>query len=153
MRNAIAIPPRRFAADSNYSEPTKPCGRREAIEKDGRNSKPPISAAGLVQTESRYPQPPSVQEGRLRVPWGKLFNKNVSVRMGRDDDKRWIMKLRDMIITGAAKLSQIISHRLPLDEAPETYAKFDAREDGSLRPACADALQAAAYPLVPIARA
>jgi glutathione-independent formaldehyde dehydrogenase len=46
------------------------------------------------------------------VPWSKLFNKNVRIAMGRDDDKRWHSKLRDMIITGRAQPSQIVSHRL-----------------------------------------
>jgi glutathione-independent formaldehyde dehydrogenase len=32
---------------------------------------------------------PSLGEGKLLVPWAKLFNKNVSIGMGRDDDKRW----------------------------------------------------------------
>jgi glutathione-independent formaldehyde dehydrogenase len=53
--------------------------------------------------------------------------------MGRDDDERWIRKLRDMIITGAAKPSQIVSHRLSLEEAPVTFAKFDARQDGYIK--------------------
>ena len=62
---------------------------------------------------------PSFKEGKLEVPWSKLFNNNVRIAMGRDDDKRWNSKLRDMIINGAAKPSQVVSHRLSLDEAPE----------------------------------
>jgi len=53
--------------------------------------------------------------------------------MGRDDDERWIRRLRDMIITGAAKPSQIVSHRLSLDEAPAAFAKFDARQEGYIK--------------------
>jgi glutathione-independent formaldehyde dehydrogenase len=67
------------------------------------------------------------------VPWGKFFNKNIYVRMGRDDDKRWNRKLRDMIITDAATPSQVISHHFPLEAAPGAYAKFDAREDGYIK--------------------
>lgn len=76
---------------------------------------------------------PSLKEGKLLVPWSKLFNKNVSIAMGRDDDKRWNRRLRDMIINGAAKPGQIVSHRLPLDEAPSAFAKFDARQDGYVK--------------------
>ncbi len=76
---------------------------------------------------------PSLMDGKLAVPWSKLFNKNVSVMTGRDDDKRWNSILRDMIITGAAKPSQIVSHRLPLDGAPDAFAKFDARKDGYIK--------------------
>jgi glutathione-independent formaldehyde dehydrogenase len=75
----------------------------------------------------------SAQEGRFTVPWSKLFNKNVTIVMGRDDDERWNAKLRDMIITGAAKPSRVISHRLPLEEAASAYAKFDARQEGYIK--------------------
>ena len=67
------------------------------------------------------------------VPWAKLFNKNVSIGMGRDDDKRWNSMLRDMIIKGTAKPSRVVSHRLPLDQAPGAFAKFDAREEGYVK--------------------
>jgi glutathione-independent formaldehyde dehydrogenase len=76
---------------------------------------------------------PSLAYGKLAVSWSKLFNKNVSVMMGRDDDKRWNSILRDMIITGAAKPSLIVSHRLALDCAASAFAKFDARKDGYLK--------------------
>jgi len=76
---------------------------------------------------------PSLKEGKLTVPWSKLFNKNVSIAMGRDDDKRWNRKLRDMIINGAAKPSGVVSHRFPLDRAPDAFAKFDARQDGYVK--------------------
>jgi glutathione-independent formaldehyde dehydrogenase len=53
--------------------------------------------------------------------------------MGRDDDKLWNSKLRDMIINGAAKPSRVVSHRLPLDQAPDAFAKFDERKDGYVK--------------------
>jgi len=74
-----------------------------------------------------------VGEGRLLVPWSTLFNKNVSINMGRDDDERWNRKLREMIISGAAKPSSVVSHRISLDEAPGAFAKFDARAEGYIK--------------------
>lgn len=76
---------------------------------------------------------PSAREGKLTVPWSKFFNNNVRISMGRDDDNRWNRKLRDMIITGAAKPSQVVSHRPSLDEAPAAFAKFDARQEGYIK--------------------
>jgi glutathione-independent formaldehyde dehydrogenase len=38
-----------------------------------------------------------------------------------------------MIITGAAKPSQVVSHRLSLDEAANAFAKFDARQEGYIK--------------------
>jgi glutathione-independent formaldehyde dehydrogenase len=75
----------------------------------------------------------SVGEGKLMVPWSKLFNKNISIKMGRDDDERWNRKLREMIVSGAAKPSSVVSHRIAIDEAPAAFAKFDAREDGYIK--------------------
>jgi glutathione-independent formaldehyde dehydrogenase len=98
-----------------------------------------INPAGRVAIIGVWPSrdpgaiTPSAQEGQLTVPWSKLFNKNVTIVMGRDDDERWNAKLRDMIITGAAKPSQVISHRLPLEEAASAYAKFDARQEGYIK--------------------
>jgi glutathione-independent formaldehyde dehydrogenase len=48
-------------------------------------------------------------------------------------DKRGNSKLRDMIINGTAKPSRAVSHRLPLDQAPGAFAKFDAREEGYVK--------------------
>jgi glutathione-independent formaldehyde dehydrogenase len=76
---------------------------------------------------------PSLRKGKLTVPWSKLFNKNVSIMMGRDDDKRWNSELRYMIITGGAKPSRIVSHHPSRDDAPGAFAKFDARKDGYVK--------------------
>jgi glutathione-independent formaldehyde dehydrogenase len=39
-------------------------------------------------------------------------------------------QLRDLISTGRAKPSFIVSHELPLGEAPKAYKHFDATDDG-----------------------
>lgn len=85
----------------------------------------PAKDPGSVDAEAR--------KGELTVPWSKFFNKSVTLVMGRDDDQRWNTKLRDMIITGAAKPSQIVSHRLPLDDAPSAFAQFDERKNGYIK--------------------
>ncbi len=43
---------------------------------------------------------------------------------------RW---LRDLIIRGQARPSQVISHELPLDEAVRVYDRFDKREAGWIK--------------------
>lgn len=35
-----------------------------------------------------------------------------------------------MIISGRAKPSFVVSHEIPIDEAPGAYVKFDKRQDG-----------------------
>ena len=92
-----------------------------------------VSIIGVWPLKDPNGVEPSFKQGKLKVPCSKLFNNNVRIAMGRDDDKRWNSKLRDMIINGAAKPSQVVSHRLALDEAPDAFEKFDRREDGYIK--------------------
>jgi glutathione-independent formaldehyde dehydrogenase len=81
------------------------------------------------------PQAPGELErqGALAVPWGSLFKKGVTIGMGRDHDERYNGRLRDLIVTGQAKPSTIVSHHAALDDAPGAYKQFDARRDGYLK--------------------
>jgi glutathione-independent formaldehyde dehydrogenase len=92
-----------------------------------------VMVIGLWPQQDSQSTDASVRTGRLRVPWAAFFNKGISIVMGRDEDERWNRKLRDMIITGTAKPSRIVSHRLSLDEAAGAYAKFDIRADGYIK--------------------
>jgi glutathione-independent formaldehyde dehydrogenase len=49
---------------------------------------------------------------------------------GQAPVKRYNRQLRDLIITGKANPSFLVSHELPLDQAAEGYEKFDHRDDG-----------------------
>lgn len=73
------------------------------------------------------------RSGKLAVPWGSLFKKGVTIGMGRDHDERYNGRLRDLIVSGRAKPSTIVSHHLSIDEAPVAYEQFDARRDGYLK--------------------
>jgi glutathione-independent formaldehyde dehydrogenase len=73
------------------------------------------------------------RRGELAVPWGTLFKKGITIGMGRDHDERYNGRLRDLIVSGRAKPSTIVSHRLPMDDAPHAYREFDARSDGYIK--------------------
>ncbi|WP_376793987.1 glutathione-independent formaldehyde dehydrogenase [Thermogemmatispora sp.] len=73
---------------------------------------------------------PHAKEGRLLISFGKLFEKGLRLATGQCNVKRYNRYLRDLIIAGRAKPSFIVSHRVPLDEAPMAYEKFDRRVDG-----------------------
>jgi glutathione-independent formaldehyde dehydrogenase len=75
----------------------------------------------------------TAQHGEYVIPWGTLFKKGVTIGMGRDDDKRYNDHLRDTIVRGRIKPSAIVSHRLPLRDAADAFAKFDARSDGYIK--------------------
>jgi glutathione-independent formaldehyde dehydrogenase len=71
--------------------------------------------------------------GTLSIPWGPLFKKGVRIGMGRDHDERYNARLRDLITTGQARPSKVVSHRLTLDDAPDAFRRFDERRDGYLK--------------------
>ena len=49
---------------------------------------------------------------------------------GQCNVKKYNRYLRDMIISGKADPSFVVSHEIGIDEAPEAYEKFDKRIDG-----------------------
>lgn len=82
-----------------------------------------------------FPQDPggvddNAKHGKYAVALGQAWNKGLSIGMGQAPVKRYNEYLRDMIVAGLAKPSFIVSHRIPLEQAPEAYAKFDQRVDG-----------------------
>lgn len=69
-------------------------------------------------------------KGQLLISFGKLFEKGLHLGTGQCDVKSYNRQLRDMIVAGIAKPSFVVSHEVPLDDAPMAYTKFDRREDG-----------------------
>jgi glutathione-independent formaldehyde dehydrogenase len=70
------------------------------------------------------------KQGLLLVAIGKAFEKGLSFGTGQCNVKRYNRQLRDLIISGRAQPSFVVSHELPLTQAPEAYEKFDRRADG-----------------------
>jgi glutathione-independent formaldehyde dehydrogenase len=70
------------------------------------------------------------KQGMLLVAVGKLFEKGLRMGTGQTNVKRYIDNLRDLIIEGRARPSFVVSHELPLEQAPEAYEKFDKRVEG-----------------------
>ncbi|TVY36605.1 putative zinc-type alcohol dehydrogenase-like protein [Lachnellula occidentalis] len=68
--------------------------------------------------------------GKLLISFGKLFEKGLTIGTGQCNVKTYNRYLRDMIISGRAKPSFVVSHEIGIDEAPGAYVKFDKREDG-----------------------
>ncbi|GAA1906124.1 glutathione-independent formaldehyde dehydrogenase [Streptantibioticus ferralitis] len=70
------------------------------------------------------------KHGMLLVAIGRLFEKGLRMGTGQCNVKRYNRLLRDLIIEGRAKPSFVVSHELPLDQAPAAYEKFDKRVEG-----------------------
>ena len=73
------------------------------------------------------------KRGHLDVPWATLFRKGIKVGFGRTDDERYTVHLRDLIVSGRAKPSFVVSHHITFEEVEEAYKKFDQRKDGYLK--------------------
>ena len=95
-----------------------------------------VRATGMLGIPGLYvpsdPGAPDEQskQGMLMVAVGKLFEKGLKLGTGQCNVKRYNRQLRDMIIEGRAKPSFVVSHELPLDQAPSAYDKFDKRIEG-----------------------
>ena len=68
--------------------------------------------------------------GALLINFGRLFEKGLRLGTGQCNVKQYYAHLRDLITAGRAKPDFVVSHEVPLDEAPAAYQKFDRREDG-----------------------
>jgi glutathione-independent formaldehyde dehydrogenase len=72
----------------------------------------------------------SARRGELLFSMGRFFEKGLRMGTGQANVKAYNRQLRDLIIAGRATPSFVVSHRLPLDQAPLAYDRFDKRVDG-----------------------
>ena len=72
----------------------------------------------------------NAKKGALSINFGKLFEKGLRLGTGQCNVKRYNAYLRDLIVAGRAKPSFVVSHEVPLDDAPKAYQKFDKRVEG-----------------------
>jgi len=88
-----------------------------------------IGVVGVYVPQDPGVDPPTKAD---RVDWqyGTFFTKGQSMGTGQAPVKRYNRQLRDLIITGRATPSFIVSHEIPLAQAPDAYDKFDRRVDG-----------------------
>ena len=72
----------------------------------------------------------NAKQGALSLNFGKLFEKGLRLGTGQCNVKQYNAYLRDLIAAGRATPSFVVSHEVPLDDAPDAYDKFDKRVDG-----------------------
>jgi threonine dehydrogenase-like Zn-dependent dehydrogenase len=64
-----------------------------------------------------------------KFPTGALMNKGLTVRTGQCHVQRYLGKLYDHVKNGDIDPSFVITHRLPLNEAPNGYETFKHKQD------------------------
>ncbi|WP_431782632.1 zinc-dependent alcohol dehydrogenase [Streptomyces chumphonensis] len=68
------------------------------------------------------------------MPMLVLFDKQVQLRMGQANVKRWIPEIMPLLEDGdPLGVDDFATHHLPLDRAPEAYAMFQKKEDGAVK--------------------
>ncbi|MBV8765807.1 MAG: glutathione-independent formaldehyde dehydrogenase [Hyphomicrobiales bacterium] len=92
-----------------------------------------VAIAGVYAEKDLDPAPEGSADGHLRVPWATFFSKGVTVHFGRTNDRRYTTKLRDLVLAGRARPSQVVTNHGTLEDAPHLYESFDRRADGVIK--------------------
>ncbi|GHE27416.1 aldehyde dehydrogenase [Kitasatospora indigofera] len=72
-------------------------------------------------------------KGKIPIDFGMMWFKGQRMGTGQAPVKRYNRALRDLIAAGRAEPSFVVSHELGLDQAPEAYEHFDARDEGWIK--------------------
>ena len=69
------------------------------------------------------------------MPMMTLFDKQIQMRMGQANVKRWIGDIMPLLTGGGDPLGVdgFATHRLPLAEAPHGYEIFQKKQDGAIK--------------------
>jgi glutathione-independent formaldehyde dehydrogenase len=95
-----------------------------------------VKATGVLGVVGVFvPQDPGAEDklakkGEIAFDFGKFWFKGQRMGTGQCNVKAYNRRLRDLIHHGKAKPSMIVSHELPLEEAPNAYKHFDNRDEG-----------------------
>jgi threonine dehydrogenase-like Zn-dependent dehydrogenase len=68
------------------------------------------------------------------LPMLTMFDKQINLRMGQANVKRWIDDIMPLLMDGdPLGVDGFATHRLPLDSAPEAYETFQKKQDGAVK--------------------
>ncbi len=69
------------------------------------------------------------------MPMMDLFDKQIQLRMGQANVKRWIDEILPLVQDEDDPLDVegLATHKLPLSEAPHAYEIFQKKQDGAIK--------------------
>ncbi len=68
------------------------------------------------------------------MPMLTLFDKQIQMRMGQANVRRWVDDIMPLLLDGdPLGVDDFATHRVPLEEAPDAYAAFQAKQDGAIK--------------------
>ncbi|HEX2973871.1 MAG TPA: zinc-dependent alcohol dehydrogenase [Tepidisphaeraceae bacterium] len=68
-----------------------------------------------------------------KIPMGALMNKGLTIKTGQTHVHKYIPILLERIRQGKIDPSFVVTHRLPLSEAPYAYKIFNEKKDGCIK--------------------
>jgi glutathione-independent formaldehyde dehydrogenase len=89
-----------------------------------------LGVVGVFMPEDPKSSHELAKQGKMAFDFGEFWTKGLRMGTGQTNVKNYNRQLCQLIETGRAEPSLIVSHQLSLEEAPEAYRHFDARENG-----------------------
>jgi threonine dehydrogenase-like Zn-dependent dehydrogenase len=86
-----------------------------------------VRKAGIVSIVGVYGPPLNM------VPMGVAMNKGLTMRMNQCNVKRYVPRLIEHIRLGHIKPSDVITHRVPLENVAEAYHRFSSKLDECIK--------------------
>lgn len=86
-----------------------------------------LAKAGTLSIVGVYP------DACRTFPIGTAMNKNVTIRMGNCNHRKYIPRLLELVQGRAVNPAAILTHAAPLMSALEAYKQFDKRQEGWIK--------------------
>ncbi|MBI1962637.1 MAG: zinc-binding dehydrogenase, partial [Candidatus Rokubacteria bacterium] len=86
-----------------------------------------VRAAGTVSSVGVYVEP------SMGFPAREAFFKDLNLRMGICNARNYMAPLMPLVQGGKLRPARIITHTMPLGDAPKGYAIFDKKEDRAVK--------------------
>jgi S-(hydroxymethyl)glutathione dehydrogenase/alcohol dehydrogenase len=113
----------------------------------GTVARPVMERMGIDRGASLYAAIDSVRRGgtvsiigvyggaATPMPLGDLFDRQIQIRMGQANVKRWVNDILPLLTDDSDPLGteNFATHRLPLNDAPRAYEMFQKKEDGAIK--------------------
>jgi threonine dehydrogenase-like Zn-dependent dehydrogenase len=77
---------------------------------------------------------PGVYGGLVdKFPFGSVMNRSLTIKTGQTHVQRYLRPLLERVQRGEIDPSFVISHRMPLEDAPQAYAMFNDKRDDCVK--------------------
>lgn len=86
-----------------------------------------LAKAGTLAIIGVYPQ------SATHFPIGAAMNKNLSLRMGNCNHRKYLGQILELVRTGVVDPTQVLTQREPITAALEAYRAFDTRQPGWIK--------------------